>query len=345
MANMLLGTANGSILGQSGPTFWMPRELSDHASDVDWIFNYILYVSLFFFLLIIVLMTVFVIRYRRRPGQEALSSPTHNLPLEVLWTGVPIILVGTMFFFGFRSYMDLGVIPLNAYEIKVTGQKWKWQFEYPTGYIDEDLHVPMDRPVQLTLTSTDVIHSLFLPNLRIKRDAVPGRYTKIWFRASEAGEFPLMCAEYCGTRHSDMLARLVIHPRGEFEQWLTKASNFLATMPPVEAGQRLYQLRGCKQCHSIDGVAGIGPSLKNLFGHPVQLQSGQTTADENYIRESILEPSSQIVAGFEPVMPRIRLSDAEVGALIAYIKSLSEAGQGVPVGGSTTQPAATQPAA
>jgi cytochrome c oxidase subunit 2 len=340
------GAIGSALLAQGDSTFWMPSQLSEHASRVDWIFYYVYYISLFFFLLIVGLMVLFVMRYRRRSaGQEALAAPSHNTSLEVLWTVVPVILVATMFFFGFQGYMDLTQAPLNAYNIDVNGQKWKWQFTYPTGYVDEDLHVPVDRPIQLTMTSSDVIHSLFIPDLRIKRDVVPGRYTKIWFTTKVPGDYPLLCAQYCGTGHSVMGARLIVHPRGEFEQWLTNASNFLATLPPAEAGQRLYQLRGCKQCHSLDGAAGIGPTFKNLFGHEATLRSGGTVAaDENYIRESILEPQAKIVAGFDPVMPRVRLSDAEIDALIVFLRTQSDAGGTVPVEAPGTQPTATQPA-
>jgi len=340
-SDSMLGLLATQLLGQSGPTFWMPPVGSRWAQSVDWIFYYIYYIAVFFFLLIVGLMVLFVIRYRRRPGHEAQPSPSHNTPLEALWSGIPIILVVTMFWFGFRSFMDRAVIPLNAYEIQVVGQKWSWQFQHPTGYVDSSLHVPVDRMVQLTLTSNDVIHSLFIPVLRMKQDAVPGRYTKTWFRAELTGEFPLLCAEYCGTGHSDMLTTMVVHPPGEFEQWLERASNFLETMSPVEGGQRVYQLRGCKQCHSIDGTAGIGPTFKNLFGHPVQLVSGQTMADENYIRQSILEPNAHLVAGFDPVMPRIQISDQEIGAIIAYIKSLSDAAPATqPAGQADTAAAA-----
>ena len=342
----LLDATGWPLLAQGGPTFWMPQSISEHATQVNWIFYYIYYISLFFFLLIVGLMTFFVIRFRRRAaGQEAQPSPSHNTPLEVVWTAVPILLVATMFVLGFEGYMDLSVMPLNAYEVKVTGQKWKWQFEYPTGYVDEDLHVSVDRAVQLRLTSTDVIHGLFIPALRIKRDAVPGRYTKLWFKAAVPGEYPLLCTQYCGTGHSTMMARLIVHPRGEYEQWLERASNFVATMPPVEAGQRLYQLRGCKQCHSVDGAAGIGPTFRNLFGHEVALRSGgPVEADENYIRESILEPQAKVAAGFEPVMPKMPMTDPQIDALIAYIKSISDKGAAVTTSSPASLPAPTRTA-
>ncbi len=336
------------LLAQGGKSFWLPPRSSQQAAEVDWTFYYIYYVSLFFFLLIVTLMVVFVIRYRRRPGQEALPSRHHNLPLELLWTGVPIILVATMFWFGFSGFMDFAYAPQNAYEIRVIGQKWKWQFEYPNGYIDQDLHVPVDRAVSLTLESNDVIHSLFIPALRLKRDAVPGRYTTAWFKADTVGTYPILCAEYCGTAHSDMLARLVVHERGGFERWLEQASNLLATMSPVDAGERLYQLKGCMQCHSLDGTAGIGPTFKDLYGRTVALRSGEiVTADDNYIRQSILDPQGQITAGFEGVMPLVQFSDDEIRAMIAFIRSISAAGaepagEGA-AGGEAPEPAGSAP--
>lgn len=346
MSDSVLASMTGRWLAQGGPTFWMPSQNSEHAREVDFVFYYITYIATFFFLLIVTLMVVFVIRYRRRSvNQESLPSPAHNTPLELLWTGVPIFLAGTMFILGFRALMNLSVTPLNAYEVQVTGMKWKWQFTYPTGYVDEDLHVPVNSAIGLVLTSTDVIHGFFVPNFRIKRDAVPGRYTKIWFRALTPGKYPIYCTQYCGTGHSTMRALLVVHEPGEFEQWLEKASNFVATMPPVEAGERLYQLRGCKQCHSIDGTAGTGPTFKNLFGHEVALQGGRTVeADENYIRESILEPQAKVAAGFEPVMPRIQVNDPEVNALIAYIKSLSDRAPATVASASASQPKESAPA-
>jgi cytochrome c oxidase subunit 2 len=198
-------------------------------------------------------------------------------------------------------------------------------FGYPNGYVDENLHVPVDTPVRLVITSDDVIHSLFIPAFRLKKDAVPGRYTKMWFRATQPGEYQVFCAEYCGTSHSDMLAKTVVHPPGEFEKWLENASNFLDKMSPAEAGEKLFKQRGCTQCHSIDGTRIIGPTLQGAFGHEVALTTGQKVLfDEDYARNSILNPQAQIVAGFDPVMPTYqgRLKDREISAIIEYIKTL-----------------------
>jgi cytochrome c oxidase subunit 2 len=316
-------------------SFWMPPQVSTVAHSVDWLFNFILAISVFFFVLIVVVMIVFVLKYRRREGQTAEASPSHNTALEVTWTVIPVLLVIVIFFFGFKGFLDMATPPANAYEITVEGQKWKWSFTYPNGYVDENLHVPVDRPIRLVMSSADVIHSLYVPSFRIKMDVVPGRYSKAWFEATQPGEYDLFCAEYCGTGHSSMLAHVVVHPPGEFETWLDKASNFLETMSPVDAGRKLFQVRGCVQCHSMDGSAKTGPTLLNVFGRRENLSNGTTiTVDENYIRESILEPAAQVVAGFEPVMPTFqgRLKDQEIMAIIEYLKAPAGAEPGLPTG-------------
>ncbi len=307
-----------------GGSFWMPPQVSTVAHSVDWLFNFILAISVFFFILIVVVMVVFVIKYRRREGQTAEASPSHNTALEVTWTAIPVVLVVIIFFFGFKGFLDMATPPANAYEVLVEGQKWNWTFIYPNGYSDSNLHVPVDRPVQLVMSSADVIHSLYVPAFRIKMDVLPGRYTKAWFEATEPGEYDLFCAEYCGTSHSDMLAHVIVHPVGEFETWLEKASDFLETMTPVDAGRKLFQMRGCTQCHSMDGSAKTGPTLLDVFGRTETMVGGASVVvDENYIRESILEPNAKVVAGFEPVMPTYqgRLKDAEIMAIIEYLKA------------------------
>ncbi len=318
----------GLFVAEKG--LFLPFQGSTLAPAVDALFKFIFWISAFFFLLIVGLMILFVIRFHKRPGYvKPKEAPTHNTLLEVTWSGIPLILVIIIGVWGFKIFLDINTPPANAYEIQVTGQKWKWLFTYPNGYVDEALHVPLDEPVRLVMTSEDVIHSFFVPAFRIKRDVVPGRYTKLWFRATKPGSYHVFCAEYCGTGHSDMLTSVVVHEPGGFEKWLEQASNLLATLPPAEAGRKLYQSRGCGQCHSVDGSSGIGPSFKDLFGHTVALRGGGSViADENYLRESILEPMANVVAGFEPVMPTYkgRLKDQEITALISYLKLLSEKG-------------------
>ena len=303
-----------------------PAPTSTTAGDVDDLFYFILAVSIAFFAIIVVAMALFVIKYRHRDDLEIQPSPSHNNALEVFWTVIPAIVVGIIFFWGFIDFMDMRQAPDNAYEIQVTAKKWSWAFTYPNGHVDNDLHVPVDRPVKLVMSSDDVIHSLYIPAFRLKMDLIPGKYTNTWFEPNTPGDYTLFCAEYCGTQHSTMLARVVVHPSGEFETWLEEAANMLSRMTPVEAGEILYTRRGCVQCHSIDGSAKVGPTFSKVFGTQQSMADGSTvTVDENYIRESILEPQAKIRAGYKPVMPTYQgqLKDEEIGALIAYIKSLS----------------------
>lgn len=331
LLGLLLGISSRVTAGLE-PSFWLPPQVSTVARSVDWLFYFILGICIVFFVLIVVLMAIFIVKYRRREDrQDGEESPRHNLTLELSWSVIPLILVVIIFFFGFKGFLDISTPPANAYEIYVEGQKWNWTFTYPNGYVDADLHVPVNRPVRLVMSSADVIHSLYVPAFRIKNDVVPGRYSQAWFEATEAGEYELFCAEYCGTSHSDMIAHVVVHAPGEFETWLENASNFLETMTPIDAGRKLYSLRGCQQCHSVDGTPKIGPTLSGIFGHDVSLEGGGTiNVDENYLRRSILEPAVDIVAGYEPVMPTYqgRLKDAEINAIVEYIKSLSGSEEG-----------------
>jgi cytochrome c oxidase subunit 2 len=329
------------FLAQLPESFWMPEQASSKAAEVDTVFYVIYWLSVFFFAIIVGLMTWFVIKYRRRrQGQEAGEAPNHNLALEVIWTAIPVIVSIALFVVGFKSFMNIATPPRNAYEISVIGQKWAWFFTYPNGFVSDELHVPVDTPVQLVMTSEDVIHSLWIPAFRVKKDVVPGRYTKTWFEAQEPGTYPLLCTEYCGTGHSDMLSVVTVHEPGRFEVWLEEASNFLDKMPPHEAGELLVQRKGCVQCHSIDGSANVGPTFRDLFGHAVALSDGsEITADENYIRQSIVEPMADLVAGYEPVMPTYagKLKDQEITAIIAYLKSISSHAGGGPQ--SSAEPA------
>ncbi|MFH0793117.1 MAG: cytochrome c oxidase subunit II [bacterium] len=307
-------------------SFWMPEPGSAYAADVDWLFQFILGIAIFFFGLIVVLLVVFVIRYRQRPGHHETVTETHNMLLELTWTIIPLILVIVIFYFGFRSYMDLATPPQNALEIHVEGQRWSWLFTYPNGHVDSTLHVPINVPVRIIITSTDVIHSLYIPVFRIKMDAVPGRYQKMWFQATVAGDFPVYCAEYCGKGHSDMTTRVFVHQPGGYEAWLADTSDIFKDRPLKDVGELLSKQRGCVQCHSLDGKANVGPTWKNAFGKMRALANGPSVMfDENYVRESILNPQAKVTVGFQAVMPTFqgKLKDKEIDALIEYIKSLS----------------------
>lgn len=304
-----------------------PVPASSTAGSVDRLFYFILWVSLIFFAIIIGVMVWFVIRFRHSRHAAPQPSVAHHNVLEITWTVVPGIVVGLIFFWGFVGYLDMRKPPDNSYEIQVSAKKWSWNFTYPNGHVDNHLHVPAGRPIRLVMSSQDVIHSFYVPAFRLKMDLIPGRYSTAWFTSEKPGEYTLFCAEYCGEQHSQMLAKVIVHGSGEFEKWLADAASLLDRVTPVEAGEILYQRRGCVQCHSVDGGAKVGPTFMGTFGTEQALASGESVIiDENYLRESILEPQAKVRAGYKPVMPTYQgqLKEEEIDALIAYIKSLSE---------------------
>lgn len=339
-------TSATPILAES---FWMPEKAAEGAGVVDALFAFIFWVSAFFTALVIGLLVVFLVRYRhgRTASAAAGQAPSHNTLLEVTWSIIPAIIVLVIFYLGVRSYLTLTVPPPDAYEIRVTARMWSWSFAYPNGHIDSELHVPVDTPVQLVLSSDDVIHSLYVPAFRAKKDAVPGRYNKMWFRAIREGTFDLYCAAYCGTNHSQMLSRVIVHSPQDFDRWLREASDWRSRMTPVEAGRMLYEKKlGCIQCHSTDDSRLIGPTLKNLYGYERKFTDGTSAIiDENLIRQSILDPTAKVPVGYAPVMPSYRgqVGEADIDALIAFIKSLSDRGpRSADLPGPATAPA-TQP--
>lgn len=318
------------LFAQSAGSFWLPGQDATTAKLMDPVFYFILAVCCFFFTLVVSLMVLFIVRYRRRPGVAPGKPPAQHLGLEVAWTAIPLAIVGVIFYQSFLAYMDMQTAPPACYEIRVSARQWSWQFIYANGHVDENLHVPVDEPVKLIMTSEDVIHGLSIPAFRVKMDLVPGRYTSTWFRAIRPGTYQLLCTEYCGDDHSNMLANVVVHPEGDFEAWLKDAANYLKTLPPAEAGKILYTQRGCSQCHSVDGTAGTGPSFQGIFGEKHEMADGSTvTVNEDYIKESILEPQKRVRAGFQPVMSTYQglLSEEgpgnDIDALIAYIKTLN----------------------
>ncbi len=308
-------------------TLMLPSVSSTFAKDVDSLFNFIFYTSLVIFALVILVMVYFGIRYRRQKGQDGLTSGLdHNNTLEIIWTIIPTILVMVVFFWGFKIYMKMNVIPRNALEIKATGQKWFWTFDYADGAAStNELIIPVDQPVKLLMSSQDVIHSFFVPAFRAKMDVLPNRYTLIWFEATETGEFDLFCTEYCGKGHSEMIGKVRVLPKSEFENWLASSTVIDESIPLDQLGEQVFQKKACFTCHAVDGTRLVGPPLNGIFGNPVKHTDGSTvTVDENYIRQSLLDPQSQVVEGYTPVMPTYQgqLKDREIDALNAYIKSL-----------------------
>jgi cytochrome c oxidase subunit 2 len=309
-------------------TLFLPPGQSTIAPDVDALFNFILYASIALFLIVVSLMTFFVLRYRRRGEDKVTSGVSHNIKLELVWSIIPTILVIIVFFWGFRVFMKMHIAPKDAYEIKVTGQKWFWSFDYPNGASTvNDLVVPAGKPVKLLMSSQDVIHSFYVPDFRIKMDVLPNRYTLTWFEAPDPGEHNLFCAEYCGTSHSDMIGLVRVMREREFDEWLEEGAGGGEGLSLDDYGKQLYTSKACKTCHRIDAAAHTGPGFLGIYGAAHELSDGQTvTVDENYIRESILDPQAKIVAGYQPVMPTYQglLDDRQVDALIAYIKSLQK---------------------
>lgn len=307
---------------------WLPSAASTQAGDVDALFNFILYASIAFFLIVLVGVVVFAWRYRRRGKAGLTSGKDHSLALEITWTAIPIVLIIIVFIWGFRGYMRANVVPNDALEVKVTGQKWFWSFDYPEGASAvNELVVPVHKPIKLLMSSKDVIHSFFVPNFRVKMDVLPNRYTMAWFEATAEGTYPLYCAEYCGKGHSEMLGTVRVVNDSTYNAWLESSTVLGEGLSLEEYGEQLYTAKACVTCHSLDGTIKEGPSFRGLYGTQTLLQDGaRVTVDENYVRESILNPRAKIVNGFQPVMPTFQgiLKDRQVDALIAYIKSLRE---------------------
>lgn len=307
-------------------SFWNPGEHSTMAGNIDSLFYFILYASVVFFAIVVGGIIYFGIRYRRRGKDELTTGMTHNTALEVTWTVIPTILIVIVFVWGFKDYLKLHIMPAHALEIKVTGQKWFWSADYAEGAtLVNELVVPVNTPVKVLLSSTDVIHSFYVPAFRVKMDALPNRYTLAWFEATNTGTYDWFCTEYCGKGHSEMIAKVRVLPKAEYAKWLESSASMGEGMSLEEYGAQLYKQKACITCHSIDGSVVQGPSFKGIFGHQAQLADGSTTlVDENYIRESILNPRAKVVQGFQPVMPTFQgiLKDRQVDALIAYIKTL-----------------------
>ncbi len=330
-------------------TTQLPPQMSTLAADVDYLYNFIYWVSVVSFVLITGFMVFYVVKYRRRPGVK--SVPTgHNTVLEIAWTFSPLILLAYLFHAGFQGFMHGAVAPVDALEIRVRGMQWNWEFEYPNGtVVMNELQVPVNRPVKLIMSSADVLHSFFVPEFRIKRDVVPGMYTSLWFEAThttpEDRPITVFCAEYCGapvgigdgtvetgrnSNHSTMLATLKVVPNDQFERFLLEGPppDPECVGKPNEAacwGEKLYTKNGCNACHSTQpNVNQPAPSWATLWGaQRTFVDGGTVTADENYIAESIRSPQAHIVQGYAGInMPPFRLPDRQVDAIIAYMRSL-----------------------
>jgi cytochrome c oxidase subunit 2 len=314
-----------------------PDRASTTAGNVDALYIFLLIVSGLMTLLIFTAVVYFAARYRRQQGVQA-EQIEGSTPLELTWSIIPMFVFMAIFAWGAVVYFKGRTPPRDSTEVYVVAKQWMWKLEHAEGQREiNELHVPVGRDVKLIMTSQDAIHSFFVPAFRMKQDVLPGRYTVAWFRATKPGTYHLFCAEYCGTQHSGMIGSIVVMPPAEYEAWMSGGT----TGPLSATGEKIFAELGCVTCHRTDSQ-GRGPNLQGVFGKPVQLEDGRTVmADENYIRQCILDPGSKRVKGYQPIMPTFQglVSEEQLNALVAYVKSVS---QSAPPAAST---AAAVPAA
>ena len=309
----------------------LPDQASTYAVKVDLLYMFLVGVSVIFTILTAVLVIVFAVKYRRKSEADNPEPPHLDNKLELLCSGILLVLVMVMFGWGAALFFEGNKPPADAMEILVTGKQWMWKVQHPQGKREiNELHVPAGQPIKLNMTSEDVIHSFFIPAFRVKNDALPGRYTAIWFNATKPGSYNLFCAEYCGTEHSYMGGWVHVVSQADYEKWVRGAS--VVQDSPVVAGGKLFAKFGCATCHAdMPGLpaAARGPSLAGIYGHEVEFADGtKTVVDDAYLRESIVNSQAKLVKGFLPIMPAFQglITEEQVMQLIAYIKSLTASG-------------------
>jgi cytochrome c oxidase subunit 2 len=296
------------------------------SASVDNVFLFIMGISLVLLVGITGTMVYFAVRYRRsrNPQPENIEG---NLALEIVWTVLPTLLVLAIFWVGWKGFVYMRTVPKDAMLVKVTARMWSWGFTYENGRTSDVLKVPLQRPVKLAITSVDVLHSLSIPAFRVKEDAVPGRENYLWFKPEVAGSYDLFCTEYCGMGHSAMVTKVEVMPEQTFQAWYREAPKAADKQAGPEVA-KLFADKGCAACHSIDGSPKVGPTLKGLLGRKETVTHGgkdhQVTVDEAFIRSKLLTPENARIKGFPPIMPSQKgvLTDAEIDALVRYIKTL-----------------------
>ena len=297
------------------------------SSSVDSVFLFIMGISLVLLVGVTGTMLYFTVKYRRSKHPRA-ENIEGNLALEIVWTVVPTLLVLAIFWVGWKGFVYMRTVPDDAMLVKVTARMWSWHFTYENGATGDVLKLPVNRPVKLSITSADVLHSLSIPAFRVKEDAVPGRENYLWFKPEVTGSYDLFCTEYCGMGHSAMVTKVEVMPEREFAAWYRTAQGQAIAGAMRPDGAKLFTEKGCVACHSIDGSPKAGPTLKGVFGHRVAVLTGgkerEVAADEAYLRKSLIDPGTDIVKGFPPIMPPQKgvLSDAEIDALVEYLKTL-----------------------
>jgi cytochrome c oxidase subunit 2 len=309
---------------------YLPEQASDFAYKVDWIHHWITDISVFFTVLIFGAAVYFAIRYRRRDGQDhATPRIEGDHRLEVLWTLIPTLVCIWVATEGVLIYNDMRTPPKETIDIQVTGRSWAWDFQYKNGKkTTGELTVPVNKAIRLVMRSNDVLHSFFIPAMRVKNDVLPSMYSQLWFRPIKTGTYRVFCTEYCGKDHSAMLASLHVVSDSEYERWVEDRSEEYqrSLMEPGKVGAALYA-KNCKSCHTLDGAPLVGPTFKGLWGKEETLSDGtKVVVDENYLKDSILLPAKQIVQGFPNAMTPFQgiLSNDDVSALIAFLKNLDQ---------------------
>ncbi len=303
---------------------FLPEQASTLAPEVDHLLYFLVAVTVFFSVVIFSTIFYFAIRYRRRSANEMPDAhQAHNgYTLEIIWSVIPFGITLVMFTWGASVFFTASRPPKDALQIYAVGKRWMWKLEHVEGQREiNELHIPVGRPVRLTMTSEDVIHSFFVPAFRTKQDVVPGRYTSTWFTPTKTGKYHLFCAEFCGTKHSGMVGWIYVMEPNDYQTWLSGGATEGSL---AENGKKLFEQLACSNCHK-DDTTGRCPPLPNLFGSQVKLAGGGTVkADEAYIRESILQPQAKVVAGYEPVMPTFQglISEEQVLQLVEYVKSI-----------------------
>lgn len=311
----------------------MPIQASAQSKEIDWLFDIEVWLTAFFFALIMVPMIYSLVVFRRRKGETGDGAHIEgNTKLEIIWMVIPLIIVIWLGIVGADNLRAVRAIDPDAFEIKVVASQWHWQFEYPHGVLSDVLHLPVNKQVVLKMESRDVLHSFWVPEFRIKQDVVPGLIEDYRVTPSLIGTYKVRCAELCGTKHSLMEQGVIVESEADYKKWLdgettialvAEATAAADPNPSPTRGEKLYTQIGCSGCHSLDGGKGIGPTWKGLFDSQVGLSDGSVVkADETYLKESIKFPLKKIVEGFKPGMPDFGLSDKQIADLIAFIKTV-----------------------
>lgn len=304
----------------------MFSQASNFVEGVDLAFAVITGISLVFLVGITFAMIYFVIKYSRKNNPVA-KNVKESKSLEIIWTVVPTLLVLVMFYYGWVGYAPMRDFPDDAIQVKATGRMWSWSFEYENGKISPTLIVPINKAVTLNLYSPDVLHSLYIPAFRVKEDVVPGINNKMWFEAKILGEYDILCAEYCGERHSYMMSMVEVLTQEEYDAWYNAKDE---SANEAEAGLKLLQVNGCVACHSLDGTRLVGPTFKGLWNSTKNVTTGvvsrQVTADAEYIKESIYNPSKDVVDTYPKVMISYKesINEEQLKQINAYLKSIEK---------------------